>query len=228
MFSGIVECTGRIVAIEQGPDPLPDRDDDRVSDHHPVGSIGLTIDVSGLVGEQAQQDFPMHGASICVSGCCLTAARLDPERSLIGFDVIAETLSRTSLGGLKVGQRVNLEQSVQPTTRLDGHVVQGHVEGLGEVLSIETRGEWRVRIRPPADLMPAIIPKGSIAVEGVSLTLAAVDPAAGWFEIALIPTTLDLTTLGELQPGARVNLETDILARTAVHWLTHFGPSAIG
>ncbi len=211
MFTGIIQGTGRVVRTASSAE----------------GGLELTVDVRELLDEaEPAASFPAHGASICVSGCCLTAARLDPEAGEVGFDVIAETLRCTTLGGLRDGSEVNLEASVQPTTRMDGHIVQGHIEGMGEVLSIERQGRWVARIRPPAELMPAIVPKGSIAVEGVSLTLAAVDVAHGWFEIALIPTTLDLTTLGGLKPGSMVNLETDIMARTAVHWLAHFGPGA--
>ena len=211
MFTGIIQGTGRVVRTSPST----------------AGGLELTIDVRELLDPaDPAASFPAYGASICVSGCCLTAARLDPRAGQIGSDVIAETLRCTTLGGLREGSEVNLEASVQPTTRMDGHIVQGHIEGLGEVLSIETQGQWLARIRPPAGLMPAIVPKGSIAVEGVSLTLAAVDVAEGWFEIALIPTTLELTTLGGLKPGSKVNLETDIMARTAVHWLAHFGPSA--
>jgi len=220
MFSGIIQTTGRVVGLESSAS----------------SGIEITLDIEGLLGESGNEggergadggDFPAFGASICVSGCCLTVARLDKAAKTVGFDVIAESLARTTLGSLKVGDLVNLEQSVLPTTRLDGHVVQGHVEGLGEVLSINETNGWVARIAPPRELMPAIVPKGSIAVEGVSLTLASVDVASGWFEIALIPTTLSLTTLGSLKVGSKVNLETDVMARTAVHWLTHFG-SGVG
>lgn len=221
MFSGIIQSTGRVVKKNPRAD----------------GSLGLTLDIGGLLGadrlrteDTDMEDFPEYGASICVNGCCLTVARRDePERTL-GFDVIPESLSRTTLGSLVEGDLVNLEQSVRPTTRLDGHMVQGHVEGVGEVLSIDETEGWVARIAPPRELMPTIVPKGSIAVEGVSLTIAGVEVRAGggggsggWFEIALIPTTLSLTTLGMLKPGSKVNLETDVMARTTVHWLTHFG-----
>lgn len=206
MFSGIIETTGRVVDTQATPE----------------GILRLLIDGSGL------GDWPVHGASIAISGCCLTAARLDPQSREIGFDVVPETVRLTHLGRLRKGDRVNLEASVRPTTRLDGHVVQGHVEGLGKIVSIQTQGEWRVAIETPAALMPCVIPKGSIAVDGVALTIASVDVAQNLFEIALIPTTLDLTTLGGLKVGDAVHLETDVVARAAVHWLKHFGPGAIG
>lgn len=206
VFSGIIETTGRVIGTQATPE----------------GILQLRIDGSGLA------DWPAYGASIALSGCCLTAARLDPESREIGFDVVPETVRLTNLGKLCSGDRVNLEASVRPTTRLDGHVVQGHVEGLGKVVAIETQGEWRVAIEAPVELMPCVIPKGSIAVDGVALTIASVDVPQSRFEIALIPTTLDLTTLGGLKIGDLVHLETDVVARAAVHWLKHFGPGATG
>jgi riboflavin synthase alpha subunit len=199
MFSGIVQMTGRVASIE--PTPAGRR---------------LQIDPRGW------EHRPGPGDSVCVAGCCLTlAGAAGPEGRLV-FDVVPETLAKTTLGGFEVGGRVNLESSVTAATAMDGHVVQGHVEGVGEVTGLVTAGEWRVRISPPAALMPCIVPKGSVAVDGVSLTVAAVDPGAGWFEVALIPTTLDRTTLGSLAVGSRVNIETDILARTVVHVMRHY------
>lgn len=163
--------------------------------------------------------IPALGDSISVNGCCLTVASAGPE---VAFDVIPETLAKTTLGSLAAGETVNLEHAVTASTLMGGHFVQGHVDGVGKVLSVQTKGEWRVRIQPPADLMPFMAPKGSVCVEGVSLTLAAVDPASGWFEVALIPTTLELTTLGSLKAGSAVNLEADMLAKTVVNYLRHF------
>lgn len=175
---------------------------------------------------------PAKGDSICVSGCCLTvvnAARLAAsaeESSLhLEFDAIPETLAKTTLGTLAPGSRVNLEHSATPTTLLGGHVVQGHVEGVASVAEVFTRDEWRLRIKVGPELLEYLTPKGSVCVEGVSLTVAAVDPVHATFDIALIPTTLELTTLGDLKPGARCNIETDIFARTVIHWLKHFGPA---
>ncbi len=180
---------------------------------------------------------------------------------VLAFDVVPETLAKTTLGGLEPGDAVHLEPSVTASTLLDGHVVQGHVEGVGVVVGVSVvadGGEYRLRIAPPAGLMPCLVPKGSVAVDGVSLTIAAVSAAAPasspvapassrctvanpsvapassrctaavgadgpWFEVALIPTTLEMTTLGALVVGSRVNLETDILARTVVHVLRHYG-----
>jgi riboflavin synthase len=206
MFSGIIETTGRVVRANRSGE----------------GNLWLDIEAKGLA------EWPGHGASICVSGCCLTVARLEPQEGVLGFDVIPESLDRTWLGRLKPGDSVNLEPSVRPTTRLDGHVVQGHVEGLGTVVSVRTEGEWRVEIEAPEALMPCVVPKGSVAVDGVSLTLAAVRVPQRRFEVALIPTTLELTTLGELKVGSTVHLETDVMARTVVHWLTHYGAGVSG
>jgi riboflavin synthase len=141
---------------------------------------------------------------------------------MLRFDVVPETLARTTLGGLAAGSRVNLERAATAATLMGGHVVQGHVEGVGEVRAVRTEGEWRVTIKVPNELMPCITPKGSIAVEGVSLTVASVDVTASTLDVALIPTTLEVTTLGGLKPGSRVNLETDIMARTIVHYMRNF------
>ena len=165
---------------------------------------------------------PGVGDSICVSGCCLTVAAEPTQGGRLAFDAIPETLAKTTLGRLTPGSEVNLEASVTAATAMDGHVVQGHVEGVGEVVGLVKEGEWRVRIAAPRGLLPCIVPKGSVAIDGVSLTVAEVDPKAGWFEVALIPTTLELTTLGALEVGSGVNLETDVLARTVVHVLAHY------
>ena len=167
---------------------------------------------------------PAAGESIAVNGCCLTITapteHREPARSddLLRFDVIHQTLGLTTLGELGVGDPVNLEPAVTPTTLLGGHVVQGHIDGVGVVGAVESVGsDRRLRIEPPPELMEYIIPRGSIAVDGVSLTVAEVGES--FFEVALIPTTLDLTTLGRAEPGQRVNLETDYLVKTVVHWL---------
>ncbi len=133
--------------------------------------------------------------------------------------MIHQTLGLTTLGELVVGDPVNLEPAVTPTTLLSGHVVQGHIDGVGLVGAVESAGnDRRLRIEPPQELMEYIIPRGSIAVDGVSLTVAEL--GGSFFEVALIPTTLDLTTLGRAEQGQRVNLETDYLVKTVVHWLS--------
>lgn len=171
----------------------------------------------------AAPDLPRpiaDGASICVSGTCLTVVSSDSAR--IEFDVVHETLSRTTLGDLAPGSRVNLELSLRPSDRMDGHFVQGHIDGTGRIRQIGGGTDnplWT--FEAPADLMPYIVPKGSIAIDGVSLTIASVGPD-NTFGIALIPTTLRATTLGQARPGDRVNVETDILVRTVVATLRRY------
>ena len=142
---------------------------------------------------------------------------------MLEFDAIPETLAQTSLGGLKPGSRVNLEHAVTAATLMGGHVVQGHVDAVGVVEGVDTADGWRLGLTLPEAAMQFVIPKGSVTVEGVSLTIAAVDTNANRFEVALIPTTLEKTTLGGLAPGDRCNVETDIMARTIVHWLKAYG-----
>ena len=163
---------------------------------------------------------PDPGASIAVAGCCLTVADRRPDAArveAVRFDVVPQTLRSTTIGSLGEGDRVNLESSATPTTLLGGHLVQGHVDEVGTVLSIVTEGEWRVRIGMGASLAPLLVPRGSIAVEGVSLTVAALDRE--WFEVALIPETLQRTTLGGLAVGDGVNLEGDCIAKMVVRVL---------
>jgi len=162
---------------------------------------------------------PAPGESISVSGVCLSMVG-DFDGRLV-FDAVPETLAKTTLGALNPGDRVNLERSLAAGDLLGGHVVQGHVDGVGVVERVETGNEHRVRIAAPPEVAPYLIPKGSISVEGVSLTLASVDADA--FEIALIPVTLDDTTLGALAPGSRVNLEADQLAKTVATLLESRG-----
>lgn len=167
------------------------------------------------------------GDSIAVDGCCLTlAAEPAKHGGLYAFDVIPESLAKTTLGSFEVGTRVHLEPSATMATLLGGHLVQGHVDGVGTVLQVQRESGWRVRIavpRTPEDLLVYFVPKGSVALQGVSLTIAAIDVNQGWFEVALIPTTLAKTTLGALKAGSKVNLECDAMAKTVLHYLKHFG-----
>lgn len=150
------------------------------------------------------------GSSIAVSGVCLTVTGLEPGR--FGVDAVPETLSRTILGGLAVGDRVNLERPITLEQRLGGHLVQGHVDGVGEVLAVAPEGDGaRVTIGIPEPLRRYVAEKGSIAVDGVSLTVANARPDR--CEVALIPHTLEVTTSGRYARGTRVNLEVDLLAR---------------
>lgn len=155
-----------------------------------------------------------------MSGVCLTLLGTPSEFrvGILAFDVVEETLAKTTLGGLAPGDRVNLEHAVRADTLMGGHFVQGHVEGVGVVERVwDAGGDLRVTIRPGRDLMDAIVPKGSVCVDGVSLTVARVEGEA--FDVALIPTTLAQTTLSGLRAGTRVNIETDMIARTVVNFL---------
>ena len=150
------------------------------------------------------------GDSIAVNGVCLTALNIQPDS--FTADVSQETLDRSTLGNLKPGSPVNLERAVTPSTRLGGHIVQGHVDGRGQFISAVSRGDfWTVRIGYPADMGQYLVYKGSVSVEGISLTIARLSDA--WFEIAIIPKTWELTNLASLKPGDEVNLEADIIAK---------------
>ncbi|MFN3167317.1 MAG: riboflavin synthase [Phycisphaeraceae bacterium] len=194
MFTGIVQTTAKILATQTTD-----------------AGKRLTVERGGLKGDI------VHGDSICVSGVCLTAVDMTDDR--LNFDVIHETLSKTTIGSLAVGDLVNLEPAVTPSQPMGGHFMQGHVDGLAVVEAIHTdRGEWRITLKPEsADLMAYIVPRGSVAIQGVSLTLARV--ADDSFDVALIPATLEMTTLGKLNVGDKVNIEADILAKTIVHQL---------
>ena len=162
---------------------------------------------------------PAPGESISVSGACLTM--VGDFRGELVFDVVPETLAKTTLGLLEPGNRVNLERSLSAGDLIGGHFVQGHIDGVGEVERVETTGEWRVRVRAPEAVAGYLTPKGSVAMEGVSLTIAAIDGDS--FEVALIPVTLAETTLGALRAGASVNLEADTLAKTVATLLERRG-----
>jgi riboflavin synthase len=192
MFTGLIEERGRITGWERTAD----------------GGARLTIDAP-LVTEDAG-----HGDSIAVSGVCLTVVALDAGR--FTADVMGQTLAVSAIADLGEGDEVNLERSAKVGDRLGGHIVQGHVDGVGEVVQVRDEGSWRVlRFSLPADLAPLVVDKGSIAVAGTSLTVSAIgdEGADHWFEVSLIPETLAATTLGALAVGGRVNLETDVLAR---------------
>lgn len=188
----------------------------RVRETRPtIAGAGLAIDPLGW------DHRPQPGESIAVSGCCLTLVG-PPSDGTLGFDVVAETLGKTTLGGLRPGDAVNLERSLRASDLIGGHLVQGHVDGVGVVERVAEGGERRVTIRPPTALMRYMIPKGSVAIDGVSLTIAETRPDAGVIEIALIPVTLERTTLGALRPGDRVNVESDAITKTVVHAVAHF------
>jgi riboflavin synthase len=215
MFTGIVEELGEVVAVERLPD-----------------AARLTVRGPRVTAEAS------HGDSIAVNGVCLTVT--DSSDKTFTADVMAETLRRTGLSRLSPGSPVNLERPVELGGRLGGHLVQGHADGTGEILSRTPGEHWDVvRIATPPDLARYIVLKGSITVDGVSLTVSALGGASSpgttgspdatgspgttgitggespgpWFEVSLIPTTLEMTTLGRLQTGSQVNLEVDVIAK---------------
>lgn len=169
-----------------------------------------------------------HGDSIAVNGVCLTVVDVLPDGAFTA-DVMAETLNRSSLRGVDVGSRVNLERAAAVNSRLGGHIVQGHVDGTGHVISRASSQNWEVvRVALPPELARYVVEKGSITVDGVSLTVSALgvdnsgDDASGdWFEVSLIPTTLEMTTLGRAAVGTPVNLEVDVIAKYVERLLLH-------
>ena len=175
MFTGLVEDLGTVEAVDRN------------------GGDGARVTIASPLAGQLRE-----GDSIAVNGVCLTAVGVDAER--FGAFVMGETLRRSSLAGLDAGARVNLELPVQPQSRLGGHIVQGHVDGVGTVAEIRDAGEWRVvRVDADPELLRYVVEKGSITVDGVSLTVSAIDEQS--FEISLIPETLERTTLGRVDCG---------------------------
>lgn len=195
MFTGIVEELGTVGSVEHGAE-----------------SAVLRIEGPLVVSDA------VHGASIAVNGVCLTVVEHDAQ----GFsvDVMAETLRRSSLGSLGVGDRVNLERAMAASDRFGGHIVQGHVDGTARITARTSGDRWEtVEFDLPADLAAYVVEKGSITVDGVSLTVASV--GADRFSVSLIPTTLSLTTLGRKGIGDVVNLEVDVLAKYVERLLAH-------
>mgnify|MGYP003624228789 FL=1 len=184
-----------------------------------VGTVRKAETRNGLTRFEVESGYPLDGiamgASVMHSGVCLTVVDMGegPRGAWFAVEAVPETLSKTVLGEWTVGSRVNLEQSLKLGDELGGHFVFGHVDGVGEVVSIEAEGQsWRLTIRPPAAIARFFATKGSAAINGVSLTVAEALPN-GDFQLAIIPHTWDVTTLSELTPGAHVNLEIDMLAR---------------
>ncbi len=191
MFSGIVEKTAAVSGVTDGP-----------------GFRRLTLS-AGL------KDLRL-GQSIAVNGCCLTVAEISAGEP--SFDVVKETLDKTNLGLLVIGDTVNIEQSLRAGDRIDGHFVQGHVDGRAVLVkNAQEKSETRLTLEAPWQLAEYIVPKGSVCLDGVSLTVAAID--GNIFQVALIPTTLNVTTLGRKSPGYLFNLEADIVSKTIVSWL---------
>lgn len=188
MFTGIVEEVGELVGKED------------------LGDFARLAIRGPLVTSDAR-----HGDSIAVNGVCLTVVEVRPDATFT-TDVIGETLNRSSLGRLGVGSRVNLERAAAVNSRLGGHIVQGHVDGTGHVIARTPSQRWTVvRIALPTALSRYVVEKGSITVDGVSLTVSGL--GHDWFEVSLIPTTLDLTILGRAEVGTLVNLEVDVIAK---------------
>lgn len=188
MFTGIVEELGEVV----------DRED--------LGDSARLVIRGPVVSADSR-----HGDSIAVNGVCLTVVDVSPG-GRFSADVMAETLRRSSLAGLGAGSPVNLERAAAVNSRLGGHIVQGHVDGTGEVISRTPSQHWEVvRVALPAALSRYVVEKGSITVDGISLTVSGLGD--DWFEVSLIPTTLALTTLGRSPAGTTVNLEVDVIAK---------------
>jgi riboflavin synthase len=186
MFTGIIRHVGQVLdARDSG------------------GLKRLTIDLGPLAENLSVGD------SVAVSGVCLTVCAADGSRA--SFDVVAETLWRTMLGGLRARSKVNLERSLRAGDALDGHLVQGHVDGLAKVKAVHRGAQWRVEFAAAKELTDQMVPKGSIAIDGVSLTL--VDVADGEFSVALVPATLAGTSLADLKVGDAVNVETDVIGK---------------
>jgi len=188
MFTGIIEELGTVASME-------------------TRAAGARLKVSCATVLSDARD----GASISVNGVCLTAVDMRPDS--FSADVAPETLRRTNLGALRAGSRVNLERPLSPSGRLSGHIVQGHIDGTGEFLSLDELGDenWWLRVRVPAELDPFLVFKGSIAIDGISLTIAALEGDV--LSVTIIPHTYRNTTLAGYKPGARLNLECDVLAK---------------
>jgi riboflavin synthase len=199
MFTGLVESLGRVVEARAEPPGLR-----------------LVVDAGPVAADAALGD------SVCTSGCCLSVVAIDGPR--LAFELGPETLARTTLGGLTAGAQVNLERSLRLSDRLGGHLVTGHVDGMGRLAAKVQEGDWvTCRFAAPGPLLAQMASKGSVAVDGVSLTVVDVTPTE--FSVALIPHTLAHTTLGALAVGAGVNLETDLVFKYVDRWLAARRPT---
>lgn len=188
MFTGLIEAVCIVKAVRTSGD-----------------SVELTVDLGELAKEAAS------GNSIAVNGVCLTVSKLDGGSA--SFDVSSETLAKSALGELKASSAVNIERAMKPTDRLGGHIVQGHTDGTAKIEAIERRGRFaNIKFAAESALLDNMIIKGSVAVDGISLTVAGMDQRS--FSVAIIPKTLEQTTLGRAKIGDRVNIETDIIVKT--------------
>lgn len=198
MFTGIVERVGRLALLS----PAGER-------------LELEVEAGAEIAREVRV-----GDSVALAGCCLTVVAVRGER--LAFQAVPETLRRTSLGARRAGDALNVERAMRADARLDGHIVQGHVDGTGAVRELRAEGDdLLVRIDAPRELAVQLVPKGSVAVEGVSLTV--VDPDERGFWVALIPHTRAVTTLGALVPGQTVNLELDVLGKYVWKYLERIG-----
>jgi riboflavin synthase len=194
MFTGIIEELGSVRTIEER------------------GENARIVIAASVVTEGTN-----HGDSIAVNGVCLTALDIQPDS--FAADVSRETLQRSTLGRLRPGAPVNLERAVTPATRLGGHIVQGHVDGRGQFAGVKDHGDsWTLRIKYPADIAKYLVFKGSVAVEGISLTIAALTDE--YLEIAIIPKTWEVTNLSHLKPGDDVNIEVDVIGKYVARLLS--------
>lgn len=199
MFTGIIESLGEVTRIEKRGD-----------------LTRLTIAAETIAGEVA------IGDSVAVNGTCLTVTAAAGGH--VHFDAVAETLAKTSLGDLVVGSRVNLERAMRAGGRFDGHIVQGHVDGVGRVRELSRDGDdVRLYVECDREISQFLVAKGSVAVDGVSLTVVGAGDEG--FDVALIPLTLEHTTLGDRGPGDRVNLEADVLGKYVKQYLDRVGPA---
>jgi riboflavin synthase len=202
MFTGLIETVGTVDALRRSG-----------------GGARLAISVQWPDGNP-----PSAGDSVAVNGACLTT--VDPSATGFAADLSPETLQRTLLGKLGNGRRVNLERALKLGDRLGGHIVQGHVDSTVQLHSVRPQGEFQTwRLSLPAEQKQEVALKGSVALDGVSLTVAGL--GSDWFEVALIPETLEATTLGSLRPGSSLHFETDVLAKYVARRLEGSGPSAL-
>ncbi len=199
MYTGIIQQVGAVKSVE------------------PTDSgVRVVIDPLGW------DYLPKPGDSVANNGCCLTlAVSMDDAYGMMTFDAIPETLSKTTLGAWQSGQRINLERPLRMGDGLDGHQVQGHVDGVGTVSLVDARDGYRVRVSLDGELMRFMVPKGSVCIDGISLTIADLDVDDRWVEVALIPETLERTNLGDRAVGDGVNIEADVLVKTIVHTMVH-------
>lgn len=200
MFTGIIQQVGIVHAIEKTD-----------------SGVRVVIDPRGWSYE------PQPGDSVANNGCCLTLVEpMGNSQGMMLFDAIPETLAKTTLGSWIVGQRINLERPLRMGDGLDGHQVQGHVDGTAAIAEVDPSDGYRVRLSLDGDLMRFMVPKGSITIDGISLTIAALDVADRWVEVALIPETLVRSNLGNRVAGDLVNIEADVMVKTIVHTMAHY------